>query len=49
MATREDRRPWEVVLKEWQIKCIYERIYSRNPSLRNCYRTSELIKTVWLK
>jgi len=34
MATREDRRPWEVVLKEWQLRCIYERIYSHNPSLR---------------
>ena len=49
MATREDRRPWEVVLKEWQMKSIYERIYSRNPSLRKCERTGEVIKTVWLR
>jgi len=49
MATREDRRPWEVVLKEWQLKCIYERIYSHNPLLRNCEDTSSLIKKVWLR
>jgi len=49
MATREDRRPWEVVLREWQLKSIYERIYSHNPSLRRCERTRLYVERVWLK